>query len=213
MTEATDFLYPFIEGDERDETMLLLDLAASARAKYHESHRVSAAAVAGNRAELQAAATAIAARVRTGGRLFTFGNGGSASDAALAAARFATPSTGTPIAARCLADDPDVLTALGNDIGFDNVFARQLIAHSLPGDIALGISTSGSSRNVLEGFEEAGRRAVLAIGIAGYDGGSMTAAGLDHCLVVRHDSVHRIQEAQGALVGELWARVQAELKW
>jgi len=128
MTDTTDFLDPFIERDARDETVLLLDLAASARAKHHESHRVSAAAVAANRAELQAAATAIAARVRTGGRLFTFGNGGSASDAALAAARFGTPSRGTPIAARCLADDSNVLTALGNDIGFDKVFARQLIA-------------------------------------------------------------------------------------
>ena len=151
----------------------------------------------------------MAQRFAAGGRLFTFGNGGSSTDAASLAALFARPPTGTPLAARCLADDSAVLTALANDVGFELVFSRQLIAHSEPSDIALGISTSGNSRNLLVAFEEASRRGLLTVGIAGYDGGEMAASEhVQHCLVVRDDSVHRVQETQAALGYALWRAVQ-----
>ncbi len=102
-----------------------------------------------------------------------------------------------------------MLTALANDVGFELVFARQLIAHARPGDIAIGFSTSGGSVNVLRAFEEARRRGLLTIGLCGYDGGAMAASDdIDHCLVVRSDSVHRIQETQAALIFELWSIVQ-----
>nr|MDQ3294101.1 phosphoheptose isomerase [Actinomycetota bacterium] len=105
-----------------------------------------------------------------------------------------------------------VLTALANDVGFELVFSRQLISAAGPGDIALGLSTSGSSANLLRAFAEARRLGVLGVGLAGYDGGSMAAAGtVDHCLVVLSDSVHRIQETQSAVVFELWRRIQARL--
>ena len=105
-----------------------------------------------------------------------------------------------------------MLTALGNDVGFDLVFARQLIAHAREGDIAVGMSTSGSSRNVIIAFTEARRRGLLTIGLAGYDGGEMAASpDVDHCLVVSSDSVHRVQEAQAAVSFALWSAVQDRL--
>jgi D-sedoheptulose 7-phosphate isomerase len=106
-------------------------------------------------------------------------------------------------------EDRAVLTALANDIGFDVVFSRQLIAHARAGDIAVGFSTSGDSRNVLRALDEASRRGLLTIGLAGYEGGGMAASeAVAHCLVVHSDSVHRIQEAQDALVLQLWSVVQ-----
>ena len=89
---------------------------------------------------------------------------------------FARPVEGVALAARCLADDTAVLTALANDVGFELVFSRQLIAHADPGDIALGISTSGNSRNLIAAFDEAARRGLLTIGLAGYGGGEMAAS-------------------------------------
>jgi len=209
---GTDFLYPFIEGDERDAGALLVDLADSAAAKTAESLSLRDATLAGQHHELAALADAMAARFEAGGRLFTFGNGGSATDAGAAAALFADPPAGRALPARSLAEDAAVLTALGNDVGFDLVFARQLIAHARPGDIALGFSTSGNSQNVLTAFAEACRQGLLTAGLAGYDGGAMAASpDLDHLLVVRAQSVHRIQEVQAALVHALWAAVSGRV--
>ena len=154
------------------------------------------------------AAAAMADRFAAGGQLFTFGNGGSATDAAGAAHLFVRPPSGPPRPARCLAADEAVLTALGNDVGFDLVFSRQLIAYARPGDIALGLSTSGSSENLIVAFAEARRRGLLTIGLAGQDGGRMAVSGdVDHCIVVRSDSVHRIQETQAAVMLALWQGV------
>jgi D-sedoheptulose 7-phosphate isomerase len=154
----------------------------------------------------------MAERFLAGGQLFAFGNGGSATDAAGAAALFVRPPGGRPLPARSLAADEAVLTALGNDVGFELVFSRQLIAYARPIDIALGVSTSGSSDNLLVAFAEARRRRVLTIGLAGFDGGRMAASSdIDHCIVVRADSVHRIQETQAAIVVALWQGVQQAL--
>jgi D-sedoheptulose 7-phosphate isomerase len=198
----TDFLYPFIEGDERDAGALLTDLARSSLDKEQESEALRVDTLERIGAEIEAAAAAMRARFDAGGQLFTFGNGGSSTDATTVATLF-----GRTLPARCLADDTAVLTALANDVGFDRVFSRQLIAHGKPPDIALGISTSGSSRNLLDAFAEATRQGLLTIGIAGYGGGEMADAGLDHCLVVRSESVHRIQETQAAVAFALWQGV------
>ncbi len=161
---------------------------------------------------LATAADAMATAFAAGGRLFSFGNGGSATDAASLAALFARPPSGRALPARCLADDPAVLTALANDVGFDLVFSRQLIAYATAGDIAVGLSTSGSSRNLLAAFAEARRRGLVTVGLAGYDGGEMaTSADVEHCLVVASDSVHRVQEVQASLAFVLWEAVQARL--
>jgi D-sedoheptulose 7-phosphate isomerase len=139
-----------------------------------------------------------------------FGNGGSSTDAASMAGLFATPPWGDPVPARALVDDSAVLTAIGNDVGFDLVFVRQLIAHGRRGDIAVGLSTSGNSRNVLHALGEADRMGMMTVGIAGYSGGELaTDDRVHHCLVVDADSVHRIQETQAAVVFALWRGVQS----
>jgi D-sedoheptulose 7-phosphate isomerase len=212
VTERTDFLYPFIDGDERDPGPLLVDLARSAGAKHEESSALRAATLAGQAAVVRLVAGAMAARFASGGRLFTFGNGGSATDAASVAALFTTPPHGRPLPARNLAEDPAILTALGNDVGFELVFSRQLIAHGADGDIALGVSTSGGSRNVLMAMREAHARGMLTVGLAGYGGGELAQSpDVDHCLVVEADSVHRIQETQDALACAVWVAVQDRL--
>ena len=212
MPEGTDFLYPFIEGDERDADALLADLGRSAAAKAEESARLRSATLTRSRADLDAAATAMAVAFAAGGRLFTFGNGGSSTDAASLATLFARPPWGRALPARGLVEDTAIVTALGNDVGFDLVFSRQLIAHGAGGDIAVGFSTSGSSRNVLTAFAEARGRGMVTVGLAGYDGGEMAASpDVQHCLVVRSDSVHRVQETQAALGFALWTAVQAAL--
>jgi D-sedoheptulose 7-phosphate isomerase len=207
------FLYPMLDEPAPDLGVLLADLAASADAKAVQSAQVRAAALAGNAAQLAAAAGAMAGALQAGGRLLCFGNGGSATDAAGLADLFASPRSGRAVAARSLAADPAVLTALANDIGVEAIFARQLIAHGREGDIALGLSTSGGSANVLRGFAEARRRGLLTVGLAGYGGGAMaTCPDLQHCLAVDAQSVHRTQEAQSALAHALWQRVQAHLE-
>jgi D-sedoheptulose 7-phosphate isomerase len=207
--EAADFLYPFIDAEERDAASLLGDLAASAEAKAAESGRLRAATLEACSASIEAVAAAMAARFATGGRLFSFGNGGSATDAAGLAALFRRPPWGLALPAVSLAADEAILTALSNDVGFDLVFSRQLIARSRPGDMAVGLSTSGNSVNLLHAFAEARRRGLLTVGLAGYDGGQMAAdADVDHCLVARAESIHRIQESQAALVFAIWSRVQ-----
>ncbi|MCU1494955.1 MAG: gmhA [Acidimicrobiaceae bacterium] len=208
-SEPTSFLYPFIEGDERDASSLVADLAASARAKMADSRALRVATLERCADSLARAAEAMADRFARGGRLFAFGNGGSATDAAGTVELFRSPPGGRSLPAISLADDRAVLTALANDIGIDVVFSRQLIAHARAGDIAVGFSTSGDSVNVLRAFEEAWRRQVLTIGLCGYEGGAMAASeAVEHCLVVRSDSVHRIQEAQDALMLRLWSTVQ-----
>jgi len=155
----------------------------------------------------------MAGRFLDGGRLFTFGNGGSATDAAGFAALFTRPPWGRPLPARSLVADEATLTALGNDVGFELVFSRQLIAHGRPGDMAVGFSTSGNSANVIRAFAEGRRRQLFTIGLAGHDGGEMAScADLDHCLVVASESVHRIQETQDFIALALWERVQVALE-
>jgi D-sedoheptulose 7-phosphate isomerase len=103
------------------------------------------------------------------------------------------------------------VTAVGNDVGFDKVFARQLIAVARPADVALAISTSGSSPNVVAGLEEAHRRGMLTVAITGYDGGRLAQlAWLDHLFVAESDYIPRLQEAHATiyhlLLGEVGKR-------
>ena len=223
MPETTDFLYPFIEGDETDAGELLEDLARSASAKWRQSAKLREATLSHTEEMLRATAAAMAERFAAGGRLFTFGNGGSATDAEAVAHLYTEPPSGPPshpapraaraLPARSLAEDQAVMTALGNDVGFELVFSRQLIAHGRPDDIAMGFSTSGNSDNLMRAFAEARKQGMLTVGIAGTDGGRMAAEGspVEQCFVVRSDSVHRIQESQAALNGALWAAVQQHL--
>ncbi|MCU1238670.1 MAG: phosphoheptose isomerase, partial [Candidatus Solibacter sp.] len=105
-----------------------------------------------------------------------------------------------PVPALSLSAEPAVLTAIANDVGIDAVFLRQLIAHAGPDDVAIGISTSGGSRNLLACFEEARRRKLFTIALAGYDGGEVVRRNLaDVPIVVRCDYIPRIQEVQASI--------------
>ncbi len=104
---------------------------------------------------------------------------------------------------------------MGNDVGFDNVFARQVIAFGRPGDIAFGISTSGNSTNVLVALEQAKKQGLLTVGLSGYDGGQMgRSSAVDFCIVAPSDYIPRIQEAQAtvyhALLEVIFERMKDE---
>lgn len=206
--EATNFLYPFIDAEETDSASLLADLAASARAKAAESAALRQTTLAECTPLIEVAATELARRFGAGGRLFTFGNGGSSTDAANLAALFARPPGRRPLPAWSLAADQAILTALGNDVGFELVFARQLIARGRPQDAALALSTSGNSRDLTVALHQARSQGIYTIGFAGYSGGQFVESpDVDVCFVVRSQSVHRIQEAQALLGYRLWSRV------
>jgi D-sedoheptulose 7-phosphate isomerase len=210
--EPTNFLYPFIDAEEDDAKSLLADLAASAHAKAAESLALRRSTLEANAGLLQEAATEMARRFAAGGRLFTFGNGGSCTDSTTLAKLFARPPIGKPLPAWPLTADQAIMTALGNDVGFELVFARQLIARAQAGDIAIAMSTSGGSPNLLAALAEARQRGLYTVGFAGYNGGAFVDnPNVDACFVVRSQSVHRIQEAQ-ALVGyQLWLSVHERL--
>lgn len=144
---------------------------------------------------------------RAGGTLFLFGNGGSAADAQHIAAelvgrfRLERPS----MAAHALTVNTSALTAIGNDYGFEHVFARQLAGLARRGDVAIGISTSGNAANVLAGVEQARQMGLLTIGLTGVRGGRLREAA-EHWLGVPSDDVARIQECH-ILLGHLWSEM------
>jgi len=212
MTDATSFLYPFIDGDETDADALLTDLAASARSKAAESAQLQADSLREFGDRIEAAGAAMATRIARGGRIFTFGNGGSSTDAATMAALFATPAHGIPVPAWTLTADQAILTALGNDIGFDVVFSRQLIARARPDDIAIAWSTSGNSADLLHAVAQARSTGLLVLALSGSGGGKLaTTPDVDDCWVIASSSIHRIQESQAVLGHHLWSVVQREL--
>ena len=106
----------------------------------------------------------------------------------------------SPVPAVSLSAEPANVTAIANDIGPEAIFARQLIAHAGPEDVAVAFSTSGGSKNILSALAEARKRGLLTVAILGYDGGRILAEGLaDHTIVVRSDYIPRIQEVQASI--------------
>lgn len=204
-------LYPFLEGHcGTPRAALSLSVAEKVRASVSVKH----AFFERSGGELIDAAEAVAEVYRRGGRLFTMGNGGSSCDAAHFAVEFLHPVTaGRPaLSAVHLGADTAMLTAVGNDVGFDKAFVRQLIAQARAGDGVVGFSTSGNSRNLIAAFEAAKERGLTTIGFAGGDGGAMARIpALDHCLVVRSASIHRVQETHVAAYHILWDLVHTLL--
>ena len=209
MPESTGFLYPFLEGTGNDPASLLADLTRSATAKWTESSQLRRSTLDELDDTLRGAAREAASRLRDGARIFSFGNGGSATDADAFAEHCAEATPALP--ARSLAAEPAVLTALANDIGIDAVFVRQLAACGRPGDIAVAFSTSGGSTNVLAALDQARAAGILSIAVVGYGGGAMRDR-VDHCLAVRSESVHRIQEAQTEVATTLVAIIADSLR-
>src|SRR5437773_10349532 len=150
--------------------------------------------------------------LRTGNKLLVCGNGGSAADAAHFATefvvRFVKDRRSYP--AICLASDGGLLTAAGNDYGFDEIFSRQVTAFGRPGDVLICLTTSGKSKNVVRALEEAKARKLKTIAFLGRDGGS-TIGMADIDLLVRSDSTARIQEAHQLVLHVLCEVVESHL--
>jgi D-sedoheptulose 7-phosphate isomerase len=159
-----------------------------------------------------AAAEAVATAVRAGGKVLVFGNGGSAADAQHLSAELVgrLKRERQAIAAMALSADMSVLTAIANDYSFDRVFARQIEALGRAGDVAVGISTSGSSKNVLAGIEAARDAGLTTIGFTGRDGGALGRSVDIHVNVPEPDTA-RAQEVQRTLLHILCELVEREL--
>jgi D-sedoheptulose 7-phosphate isomerase len=150
-------------------------------------------------------ATRINAAFERGGRLFSFGNGGSACDAEHLALEFMHPviEKRPALPASALGTSSAFLSAVGNDQDFSFVFAAQLSQLAQEGDIAIGISTSGKSASVLRGLARAREQRLLVVGFSGRDGGRMSEL-CDFCFIVPSFSIHRIQEVHETLIHVLW---------
>jgi D-sedoheptulose 7-phosphate isomerase len=210
---SIESLYPFLYSGTTDISAVLEQVRQSTVAKAEEILRLRGEVRDADGARLLECGRQMAARFAAGGRLLAFGNGGSATDAQQLATLFLNPGgIARPMPALSLASDAAVLTALSNDIGVDVVFARQIAAFGSKADIAVGLSTSGNSDNLLRAFDEASRRGLLTIGIAGYSGGKMAELdSIDYLFVARSSSVHRIQEAQTTMYNVLWELCQSVL--
>jgi D-sedoheptulose 7-phosphate isomerase len=189
----TDFLYPFLERQETDLATVLADVERSTIQKAADVIKLR------RTIDLDAVADcgrAVRERLERGGRLLAFGNGGSSTDAQ----DLATQCCLAGWAGVALTNDVATITAVGNDVGYENVFARQLIPLARAGDVAVAISTSGSSPNVVAGLAEAHRRGLLTVAITGYDGGRLRELPwLDHLFVIESDYVPRLQEAHATI--------------
>lgn len=211
--EQLQDLYPFLHGRRQDPEAVRSVLIESIRQKAAHHCEVLDRFFAESNEALAAAAGTIADVYRARGRLFTMGNGGSSCDAAHLAVEFLHPITaGRPaLTATNLTTDVAMITAVGNDVGYNQVFARQVIAQGRSGDCLVGISTSGNSDNLMQAFLIAKEMGLKTIGLAGGDGGKMAVANLDHCLVVRTDSIHRVQECHVTIYHILWDLVHTLL--
>ncbi|HEY2740119.1 MAG TPA: SIS domain-containing protein [Thermoanaerobaculia bacterium] len=201
---ASAFLYPFLGQEKQDTHAVIAEAAASIEMKARDDETLRTTIASGQAERIVATAAAIRERVWAGGTLLVFGNGGSATDANDFALDCSVPLKNvTPVPAISLALEPANLSAVANDIGPEAMFLRQLIAQARPApasDIALGISTSGGSANVIAALGEARKRGLLTIALLGYDGGEIARRGLaDHTLVVPCDYIPRIQEVQASI--------------
>ncbi len=212
-SRAHESLYPFLYAGRTDLAAVLEEARRSTVAKAAEIIELRALIRDRDGARLAACARDMAGRFSGGGRLLAFGNGGSATDAQQLATCFLNPpGPARPRPALALSSDSSVVTALANDVGAEIMFARQIAAFGRPSDIAVGLSTSGNSENLLRAFGEAARRGLLTVGIAGYDGGKMAELdSLDYLFIAPSASVHRIQEAQTTIYHVLWELTAAEV--
>ncbi|QDU59834.1 Phosphoheptose isomerase [Planctomycetes bacterium Pan216] len=162
--------------------------------------------------QLAEIASVIADAYRWGRKLIAFGNGGSAADAqhivAELVGRFLVDRRALP--ALALTCNSSTLTAIGNDYAYDEIFARQIDAFGQPGDVALGISTSGNSSNVVNAIERAHKNGLVTIGLTGAGGGTLAEIA-DYCVCIPTQSTPRVQECH-ILVGHLWCEwIEADM--
>jgi D-sedoheptulose 7-phosphate isomerase len=163
-------------------------------------------------ASVEAASKACIECIRSGGRVLLAGNGGSAADAQHIAGEFVSRfNFDRPgLSAIALTTDTSILTAIGNDYGYEQLFARQVQAHGGKGDVFIGYSTSGKSPNILKAFEEARARGLVCIGFTGNRGGPMREL-CDHILEVPSSQTPKIQEGHLVLGHILCGLVESSI--
>jgi D-sedoheptulose 7-phosphate isomerase len=196
-----EFLYPFLGREKQPSGDVIAKVSNSIQMKVADDSKLRAQVAAEEAEQISNATSAIAECVRRGGKLIIFGNGGSATDANDWAIDCVSPPAGwKPIPAVSLALEPANITAIANDVGTEVIFLRQMIAQAQPNDVAIAISTSGGSRNLIMPLEEARKRNLLTVALLGYDGGEINRRGLaDHPLIVHCDYIPRIQEIQASI--------------
>ncbi|MDD3518915.1 MAG: D-sedoheptulose 7-phosphate isomerase [Chromatiales bacterium] len=175
-----------------------------------DAHLAQVEQVRTQRETIEIIARVIHDAIGRGGKLLTMGNGGSAADAQHLAAelvgRFECERGGLPAVA--LTTDTSILTSIGNDYGFDQVFSRQIEALARPGDVVLGLSTSGNSRNVIEGMRAAKDMECHTVGLLGHDGGRLKDM-VDVALIVPSQNTARVQECHILVAHILCALIEA----
>jgi D-sedoheptulose 7-phosphate isomerase len=195
------FLYPFLGKDKQQTADVVTEVAASIQMKVRDDAQLRERVAHEESEKIGNAAIAIQQRIQRGGKLILFGNGGSATDANDWALDCVMPPSGyKPVPAVSLSMEPANISAIANDVGTELIFLRQLIAQAQPNDVAVAISTSGGSRNIVMALEEARKRDMLTVALLGYDGGEILRRGLaDFPLIVRSDYIPRIQEVQASI--------------
>ena len=176
----------------------------------HQSLDIKCRFFAAHTADVGRAARTIAESIRLGGKVLLFGNGGSASDAQHIAAEFVNRYLfdHAPIAAIALTTDTSVITSISNDSSFLHVYSRQVAALGKRGDVAIGISTSGSSPNIIEGIKQAKQLHMSTIGLLGKDGGQLAQL-VDTPLVVPSNLTPRVQEVH-IMIGHILCELVEE---
>ena len=204
----SSFLYPFLAEAGSDPRNVLEQVMGSILDKVADVTTMRNASV--DPPALVDTARWISERIGAGGKVLAFGNGGSATDAQDLVVDLLTPPRHmSSVPAISLTNDDAIVTAVGNDVGFDNVFARQVIAYGRPEDVAVAISTSGGSRNLIVAVEEAKRRGLLTVAFVGYGGGRLAEL-CDRVHTIDAEYIPRIQETQATqyhLVREAFDRV------
>lgn len=189
-----------------------MDLAAFFKAEFAEHNEVSRRSEAALGEAFAGLVAACTNSIRGGGKLLFFGNGGSAADAQHLATELTIryKANRAAIAAIALTTDTSALTAAGNDFGFEHIFARQIEALGRPGDVAIAISTSGTSPNIIAGLKQARDMKLVTAALGGKGGGHLRGLA-DHLLVVPSDTVARIQEMHITLGQMLCGALEIEL--
>jgi len=215
-SEYDRLFYPYLfEGGKSSVEDVLAQVRHSTLEKCREVIALRRATLAYAGEQIVIAGRAMARAFAHGATLLAFGNGGSTTDAQDLVADLLTPPFPgwLPLPAIALTNDIAVVTAVGNDVGFDNIYARQMIAFGQPGDIAVGISTSGNSTNIQVALEQAKKQGLLTVGLACYAGRKMMHSPVvDFCINSPSDHIPRIQEAQATAYHALVEVIQALLE-
>lgn len=206
-----EFLYPFLGADKQKMSDALTEVARSIPMKVGDDAKLREQVAREESKQIADAVAAMYERICGGGKLIIFGNGGSATDANDWAIDCVAPPPGyRAVPAVSLSLEPANITAIANDVGTEVIFLRQLIAQARPSDVAVCISTSGGSRNLIAALEEARKRNILTVAVLGYNGGEILRRGLaDFPIVVRSDYIPRIQEVQASIYHVMREAIEA----